>query len=137
MGNIIEIYAQKKEYEREIPTVKKYITALFQYFHIKNAHLALFFVSPQKMRVLNRKFRGKDRATNVLTFVEPSDFIHPSKKTQLGELYINLEYIKKHKQSLAHMIVHGFLHIQGYDHRNDKEEKEMVGEEDTILGLIT
>ncbi len=136
MGNIIEVYTQKKEYEREIPTAKKYITALFQYFHIKNAHLALFFVSPQKMRVLNRKFRGKDKTTNVLTFVEPSDFIHSSKRTHLGELYINLEYIKKHNQSLVHMIVHGFLHIQGYDHKNDKEEKEMVTKEGEVLTFI-
>ena len=136
MGNVIEVYIQKGDYKKKAAEAKRYIEKILLYYGMKNAHIAVFFISSQKMRALNRRFRGKDRATNVLTFVEPDDFISGESEKYLGEIYINLEYIEKHKQSLAHMIVHGFLHTKGYDHRNNKEEKEMVREEERLLTNI-
>jgi len=81
------------------------------------------FVGMDEGRLLNREFRGKDYATNVLTFVYESD---PS----VGDLVICLPVVAReaHEQDkpiqahLAHMIVHGMLHLQGYDHETGEED---------------
>lgn len=75
------------------------------------------FVDAKEGRVLNRDFRGKDYATNVLTFVYET-------RPVVGDLVIctavvqheAVEQGKPFKAHLAHMVVHGMLHLQGYDH---------------------
>jgi probable rRNA maturation factor len=75
------------------------------------------FVDAREGRALNRDFRGKDYATNVLTFVYEEQPV-------IGDLVICLPVVvreakvqgKPFKAHLAHMVVHGMLHLQGYDH---------------------
>jgi len=75
------------------------------------------FVAAREGRALNRDFRGKDYATNVLTFVY-------EEKPVSGDLVICLPVVareakaqgKPFKAHLAHLVVHGMLHLQGYDH---------------------
>ena len=75
------------------------------------------FVDAREGRALNRDFRGKDYATNVLTFVYEEQPV-------IGDLVICLPVVareakvqgKPFKVHLAHMVVHGMLHLQGYDH---------------------
>lgn len=86
---------------------------------------------------LNKRFRDKDRPTNVLSFpAAESAFPH------LGDVVLGLEYCvaeaeaqgKTLKAHLSHLVVHGVLHLLGYDHIEDEEAEEMEGEERTILG---
>ena len=75
------------------------------------------FVDAKEGRTLNRDFRGKDYATNVLTFVYETQPV-------LGDLVICTAVVRREtkeqgklfKAHLAHMVVHGMLHLQGYDH---------------------
>lgn len=77
----------------------------------------LRFVDAKEGRALNRDFRGKDYATNVLTFVYETQPV-------LGDLVICAAVVRREareqgkplKAHLAHMVVHGMLHLQGYDH---------------------
>lgn len=76
------------------------------------------FVGTAEARALNRDFRGKDYATNVLSFV------YESAPRASGDLVICLPVVRREareqgkpfKAHLAHMVVHGLLHLQGYDH---------------------
>lgn len=78
------------------------------------------FVGAAEGRKLNRNFRGKDYATNVLTFV------YENETTAVGDLIVCLpvalrearERGKPLRAHLAHLIVHGMLHLQGYDHES-------------------
>lgn len=88
---------------------------------------------------LNARFRNKDKPTNVLSFpAAESAFPH------LGDVVLGLEYCvaeaeaqgKTLKAHLSHLVVHGVLHLLGYDHIEDEEAEEMEGEERSILGAL-
>jgi probable rRNA maturation factor len=80
------------------------------------------FVSDKTIRQLNRQFRGMDKATDVLSF--PAD---DSDKTNLGDIAISVETAAKQArenglkfdEEVAQLILHGLLHLSGYDHETD------------------
>ena len=85
---------------------------------------------------LNARFRQKDRPTNVLSFpAAESAFPH------LGDVILGYDYCaaeaaaqsKTLADHLSHLVVHGVLHLMGYDHVEDDEAEEMEGEERVIL----
>lgn len=79
--------------------------------------ISLVFVSRAEIRRLNRQFRSKDKATDVLSFA-------PSEDGSLGELVLCLEVIRRQatehglslNEELGYMVLHGILHLLGYDH---------------------
>lgn len=94
------------------------------------------FVGTAESRALNRDFRGKDYATNVLSFV------YESTPAVSGDLVICLPVVKREAQEqrkplkahLAHMVVHGMLHLQGYDHETGpRDAARMEARERAIL----
>ncbi len=93
--------------------------------------IGLVFVSPQKMRELNKKYRGKNKITNVLSFSE-------------GDIVICSEVVKKEakkygftqKSWMTRLAVHGILHLIGYDHVRVRDRKNMEGLEKKILGRL-
>jgi probable rRNA maturation factor len=62
--------------------------------------------------------------------------VHPDAVRHLGEIYISPDFIKKHQQSLAHMVVHGILHLLGYDHETEKDRLKMEAVENSLLEKI-
>lgn len=105
---------------------------------LKGAEVSLLFCDDARMRELNRQFRGKDKATNVLSFpgVDPLDSAR-----FLGDIALAHETIareaeeqgKSFEHHVRHMIVHGFLHLLGYDHEAEAEALEMEAMEIRIL----
>lgn len=98
--------------------------------------LTLRFVNRTEGRELNAQFRGKDYATNVLTFT-----YEYSKKELIADIVICLpvvssearEQSKTLKAHLAHLIIHGCLHATGHDHENQREADRMEARERAIL----
>lgn len=99
--------------------------------------LVVLLADDATVQDLNKRFRDKDKPTNVLSFpAAESAFPH------LGDVVLGLEYCvaeaeaqgKTLKAHLSHLVVHGVLHLLGYDHIEDEEAEEMEGEERTILG---
>lgn len=105
------------------------------------AELSLLFTGDEAIRAINREWRGKDTATNVLSF--PGTDIAPGEPggVILGDIVIAFETVtseaelegKPFRHHLTHLIVHGFLHLFGYDHMNDDEARIMEGLETRIL----
>lgn len=101
--------------------------------------LVIRIVDEAESRQLNRDFRGQDRPTNVLSF--PSDLPVELNSPLLGDLVICAPVVirEAHQQGKtelahwAHMVVHGVLHLQGYDHQTDDEAERMEGLERTLL----
>jgi len=96
-----------------------------------------------EMRELNSKWRGKDKPTDVLSFPsEGADM--PGMQTFLGDLALGLEVAKTDADKLGrdfelhvmHLLVHGFLHLLGYDHMSEEEAKHMEGLEAQILAPL-
>ena len=99
-------------------------------------------VSKDEMRELNNTWRGKNRPTNVLSF--PMQSPDEVDLKMLGDLalcadVINTEAIEQHKPAQAHwahMVVHGMLHLQGYDHIDEHQAEEMEALEIRILDQL-
>ena len=112
--------------------IKKWVKSAVQL----NGLITLRFVNAAEGKKLNFAFRNKDYATNVLTF--PYEL---SKKTIAADIIFCLPVIQKEasdqskavKAHLAHLIIHGCLHAQGFDHENDKEATKMEGQEIILL----
>jgi probable rRNA maturation factor len=126
----------------------------------KTAELAIVLTDDAAMRSLNRNWRGVDAATNVLAFAvrktDPrrhtarrpvgqagSHFGNPLRNLNdhLGDIVLAYETVKREARRdgklfdhhLAHLVVHGFLHLLGYDHVNDAQARRMEKTERAIL----
>ncbi len=96
----------------------------------KDVEVAVHIVSPAKMQALNNEHRGKDKPTDVLSF--PLRVKHDI--LYLGDVFINRLDAKK---NLPFLVVHGFLHLMGYDHERSKhDEKVMFTLQDEILSHL-
>ncbi|PRC94189.1 rRNA maturation RNase YbeY [Solimicrobium silvestre] len=105
------------------------------------AELTLRFVDAVEGKTLNREYRGKDYATNVLTFAYTEDM--DAETTQADIILctdvLQQEASAQHKSitdHALHLIVHGVLHAQGYDHEDEEEAVEMEGLEAEILATL-
>ncbi len=103
--------------------------------------LSVVLVSNKQIQKLNHQWMGKDAPTDVLSFplsIEPPPAELP---WEVGELVISLEkteeqaleYAHSSERELAFLLVHGMLHILGFDHMSPEEEKEMFGRQKRIL----
>ncbi len=105
----------------------------------QEAEVTIRLVDEQESQQLNHQYRGKDKPTNVLSF----PFEAPSGITihLLGDIIICKQVVEKEaleqKKSLsahwAHMVVHGTLHLLGYDHIEDDEAQQMESLETEIM----
>ncbi|MCE3605909.1 rRNA maturation RNase YbeY [Massilia sp. P8910] len=108
------------------------------------AELTIRFVDAEEGRVLNRDYRAKDYATNVLTFAyNEGEDIAEDEPTRADIILCTdvlekeaLEQNKTVEEHSAHLIVHGVLHAQGYDHDDDDEAAEMEQLETDILAAL-
>jgi probable rRNA maturation factor len=108
------------------------------------AELTVRFVDAAEGRVLNRDYRAKDYATNVLTFAyNEGDEIAEDEPTRADIVLCTdvleteaTEQEKTVEEHTAHLVVHGVLHAQGYDHDNDAEAAEMEQLERDILAAL-
>lgn len=124
-------YAIKPE---NVPTraqFKKWASAALE----EDAEVALRIVGEAEGRELNRDYRGKDYATNVLTFPLTDDPILMG-DIVLCHVVVEKEALEQNKlleAHYAHLVVHGMLHMQGYDHETDDEAEVMEARETQIV----
>jgi len=116
-----------------------------------DAELGLMITGQEKVRELNRRYRGVDKATDVLAFYmksaegETSPFVAPPDgMLHLGEVVIShpqaVAQAKEHHhpvaKELAILIIHGVLHLLGHDHGKVAQKREMAAKERSILNQI-
>lgn len=107
------------------------------------ADVSVCIVDAAEMRVLNRDYRGKDKPTNVLSFpAGPVAGLPASEPVPIGDIVICADVVSNEADAQAkplldhwaHMLVHGTLHLLGFDHEHDAEALEMEALEKRILG---
>lgn len=108
----------------------------------QDAEVVLRVTDEAESRALNREFRGKDYPTNVLSF--PYEPLPEIELRHAGDLVICAPVVRREAAEQdktgaahwAHMVVHGMLHLQGYDHQNDADAATMESlETDILTGL--
>jgi len=96
----------------------------------ENRDVEIYLVGGHRMRSLNSGFRGTNKSTNVLSFRAPEDF--PNLKSA-GEVYLCPPYIKSHSEDMRYMLVHGILHLVGFNHDNKSDRMRMEKLETNIM----
>jgi probable rRNA maturation factor len=97
-----------------------------------DATLTITFVRDPRMRALNREYRGIDKPTDVLSFLyqEEAPELDFNKSNHLGDVVVSVETAERYAgelgltfdQELEHLVIHGALHLAGYDHETDDGE---------------
>lgn len=108
----------------------------------KDAEVTIRVVDEAEITALNREYRGKDGATNVLSF--PYETMPAIETALLGDVVIcapvvAMESVAQQKPleaHWAHMVVHGLLHLLGYDHQKDSEARDMEDHEAQLLARL-
>lgn len=106
-----------------------------------DAELSVVLVSNQSIRKLNREWRGKDSATDVLSFPLSLEAPPAGLPFELGEIVISVERAAEQAETFGHslerelafLFVHGTLHILGFDHETPEDEKEMFSRQKKVL----
>lgn len=112
---------------------------------VKNANLSIIFIDDDTMHKYNLEYRGIDSTTDVLSFALEDNQGYKTEIRQLGDIFISIpkmrmqavEYKYSEKRELSFLVVHGLLHLLGYDHtRSEEEEKIQFGLQDEILNEL-
>ncbi len=121
------------------------VVRLFSILGLFRASVDIYYVSNVRMRALYKHSGGKDKVTNVLSFPHPKGFVDPEAGDgYLGEIYLAPSHILKEAKEMGisqeewntKLLVHGVLHLLGFDHENDREAKKMECEEDRIYSTL-
>ena len=104
--------------------------------------LSVVLTDDAEVQALNRDWRGQDKPTNVLSFPGDRESAAPGAPALLGDVVIALQTVQREvaagdaaslSDHLAHLVVHGVLHLLGHDHEDDAEAEEMERRETALL----
>lgn len=121
--------------------IERWVSSVLGHRHDRG-ELAVRIVDTDEIKELNLKYRGKCQPTNVLSFpFEAPPGIHTK---ILGDVVICAPIVRKEARDQeisetahwAHMVVHGVLHLQGYDHENDADAEKMESLESQIMHVL-
>ena len=113
----------------------------------KNYVLSAIFVDDEEIHQINRDYRNIDRPTDVISFAsmdDAEDFEWEMDEIELGDIFINVDAVARQAVEYGHselreasfLFTHGVLHLLGYDHMEEEDEKEMFALQDKILDPI-
>ena len=110
------------------------------------AEVAILFVDNETIREMNNTYRDKDTATDVLSFpmYEADEEIDDEEEILFGDIVISLERAQEQcveyghslEREVMYLLVHGLLHLAGYDHMEEEDKKEMRAREEHLLAII-
>ena len=140
----VDIVLDYSNWKKRIKNPKLYIKKKtlklnkLKLFKNKSSNYTIFLTNNKKMRQLNKKFRNKNKPTDVLSFPFQNK-IKNTKNIYLGDIAISYEIVKKKSKNSNFLLefdkmwIHGYLHLLGYDHKKNKEYNKMRKLENLIL----
>ena len=142
------IHIQRQLPPANLPSAQSLRTWATAALGADHGELTIRLVDEAESQTLNRSYRGKDKPTNVLSFGYDADDAMPGLPGQeqaiLGDIVICAAVVRREAKEQgktdrahwAHMVVHGCLHLLGYDHESDTEAEEMERRERVILAQL-
>lgn len=110
------------------------------------AEVDILFVDNETIREMNLEYRDKDSATDVLSFpmYEADEYIEDEEEILFGDIVISLERAQEQCEEFGHslerevmyLLVHGLLHLAGYDHMEEEDKQQMRQQEEKLLAVI-
>ncbi|MEK3954021.1 MULTISPECIES: rRNA maturation RNase YbeY [Psychrobacillus] len=134
--------------EETLALVGKVLQSAGEQLSVKEgSEVSVTFVTNEAIQEINKTYRNKDMATDVISFAMEEmgegevEIINADIPTLLGDIIISVQrateqaetYQHSFERELCFLAVHGFLHLLGYDHGTEQQEKEMFGLQESIL----
>ena len=150
----LEIYDDTKNVpEEKIKLIEDIFNFAGSYLKLpENTEMSVTLMDNEHIHEINKKYRGVDKPTDVISFaIEEDDpdevpIILPEDEEfdipkNIGDIMVSMDKVKEQAEYLGHsedrelgfLVVHGFLHLNGYDHMKEEDEKEMFGLQREIL----
>ncbi|HPH02491.1 MAG TPA: rRNA maturation RNase YbeY [Spirochaetota bacterium] len=143
MANTVQIRSDKGIHPVDKRLVRRLALAILKHLQAEDAELSVYLCSTETIHGLNRDWRGKDRPTDVLSF--PQDCLDGPISGPLGDIVLSTDVAVAqaaregvtYESELLRLLVHGALHLVGYDHETGRPEAvRMRTEEKRILGMM-
>ncbi len=142
----IEVMTQGIDVPVWLGNVEKFVVRVLEELRYSRWELAVVFCGDQYMQSLNRDYRGKDSPTDVLSFAQIED---PSQLPEqgtffAGDIVISLDTLRENaryfavpeEEELKRLLIHGILHLGGWDHSDNSLEQEMIALQELILSKL-
>lgn len=155
---IVELYDEQQTLTDELTQIVQDVLAYAaDYLELEeNCAMSVIIVDNEEIQNINREYRQKDAVTDVISFALEESVVEDDfpaiqevmdESRELGDIFVSfqraqeqaVEYGHSFKRELGFLVVHGFLHLNGYDHMTDEEEAEMFDLQRDILdgfGLV-
>ncbi|MCS7196238.1 MAG: rRNA maturation RNase YbeY [Aquificaceae bacterium] len=132
------VLIRKEKGKLKVRWLREIVSRLLELEGLQGVELNLYLTDDPTTRKLNREYRGKDKATDVLSFPfgeQAGDY------RLLGEIVLSLDTAERQARELGHgleeeikrLVVHGFVHLLGYDHERGEEEERVFREKEERL----
>lgn len=138
------VRSRVRRYRVKAPRVTRLAAAIGRLAEVTRAEVGIEFCGRDRIRTLNRVYRRKDRATDVLSF----SILHPREthghRTAVGDVVVCLDLAERQARALGHsldrevafLLTHGVLHLLGYDHVRARDHEVMFARQDWILARL-
>ncbi|PEA56418.1 rRNA maturation RNase YbeY [Bacillus pseudomycoides] len=149
MALIIDFFDETEEVKEEyVELIQQLVEKAAEIESVEDgAELSITFVNNERIQEINREYRDKDQPTDVISFAMEDmgegemEIVGVEMPRMLGDIIISIPRAKEQAEEYGHsfdrelgfLAVHGFLHLLGYDHMTEEEEKVMFGKQKEIL----
>ena len=145
----IEVVLEEKNWSKKIKKVEFFFKAICKHFPKKyqflnkKFSLTLLLSNNKSIKILNKRFRNKNKPTDILSFPFNNKW-KKNKELYLGDIVISYDFMNKpknqnlslFKEKVIKTFIHGFLHLLGFDHIKLKDYKKMLKEEQKIYQSV-
>ena len=123
---------------------KSDVEVALQVRSLVDAEVSIVLTDDEHIHRLNLEYRSVDRPTDVLSFAQAEGVPFPGVGQILGDIVISLETARRQAEERGHpmghevriLLVHGLLHLLGFDHENDEDRERMAAEEESLLSAL-
>jgi len=138
----IEIFNQVGEDIPELETVEKVLYSAIEKEKLEGINFNLIIVDNDYIHELNKTYRNIDRETDVISFaLEDDKSFNTTEVRMLGDIYISIDRVRSQAEEYGHsfkrelyfLAIHGLLHLLGYDHMKEEDEKIMFAKQEEVL----
>ena len=139
---MFEVFNNTKKEIKEISLLKEYLKFIIKKLNIEDGIFNIIFVTNEEIHKINKEYRSIDRVTDVISFaLEDNNDITYENFRLLGDIYIAIdvaydqakEYNHSKEREVCFLATHGLLHLLGYDHMNEEDEREMFTLQEKLL----
>ena len=145
----VNVLSEENSWSKKIKNKELFFNKICKHFPKKykfvdkKIYFTLLLSNNKKIKILNRKFRNKNKSTDILSFPS-SKILKISKQTYLGDIIISFNFMnkpksqtdKQFKEKIIKTFIHGFLHLLGFDHVKNKDYLKMLKEEEKIYKSV-